>query len=116
MKKVIIIGSGIAGMSAALHCAENGIQTVLVSPCPSERAQSVMASGGINAALNHQNDGDTVESHIEDTLRGGRFIAGEEAVRGLCEAAPDIVRYLQKIGTVFSLNEKGEIDQRAFGG
>ena len=113
---MIIIGSGIAGMSAAISCAENGIQVMLVSPFPSERAQSVMASGGINAALNHQNDGDSVESHIEDTLRGGRFIAGEEAVRGLCEAAPDIVRFLQKIGTVFSLNEKGEIDQRAFGG
>ena len=50
MKNVLIIGSGIAGMSTAISLAERGIRSILVSPFPSERSQSVMAAGGINAA------------------------------------------------------------------
>ncbi len=70
MKQVLIIGSGISGMACALRCAEHGIHAELVSPYPSERAQSVMAAGGINAVL-HAEDGDSVECHIRDTLKGG---------------------------------------------
>ena len=55
-------------------------------------------------------------SHVEDTLSGGCHIAGRRAVQGLCESAPEIIRWLEKLGTVFSLNDKGQIDQRAFGG
>ncbi len=51
-KKIVIIGAGLAGLSAALQTSENGNKVVLVSAYPSERAQSVMAEGGINAALN----------------------------------------------------------------
>ena len=49
MKNVLIIGSGIAGLSCAIRCAEQGVKATLISPFPSERAQSVMAAGGINA-------------------------------------------------------------------
>ena len=116
MKTVLIIGSGIAGMTAAISCAEKGIHAILVSPFTSERSQSVMAAGGINAALDNPGEGDSVESHIEDTLKGGCSIAGEEAVSGLCRMAPDIIRWLESLGTVFTLNREGRIDQRAFGG
>ena len=51
MKKVLIIGSGLSGLSCALELAQKGISSTLVSPYPSERAQSVMAAGGINASL-----------------------------------------------------------------
>ena len=116
MKNVLIIGSGIAGMSTAISLAERGIRSILVSPFPSERSQSVMAAGGINAADPEDGNGDSVEQHIEDTLRGGCRIAGENAVSGLCHAAPRIIEQLERLGTVFTRNADGRIDRRAFGG
>ena len=113
MKHVLIIGSGLSGLSCALELAENGIRSTLVSPYPSERAQSVMAAGGINAALGKD---DSPERHAEDTLKSGGGIAGKEAVSGLCSAAPEIVRWLDSLGVVFSRDEKGEVALRAFGG
>ena len=113
-KKILIIGSGIAGLSCAISLAERGIHSILVSPFPSERAQSVLAAGGINAVLDASND--SVESHIEDTLKGGSFLAGPDAVRGLCEDAPEIIAWLEKLGTVFTLEETGKVSRRAFGG
>ena len=80
-----------------------------------ERAQSVMAAGGINA-VDASDPEDSIESHISDTLEGGRNIAGREAVTGLCAAAPDIVAKLERYGTVFTRNSEGMIDRRAFGG
>ena len=116
MKKVLIIGNGIAGLSCAISCAEKGIEATLVSPFPSERSQSVLAAGGINAVIDSAKLGDSIESHIEDTLKGGCYIAGEKAVRGLCESAPDILRWLVKLGTVFTTEADGSVCRRAFGG
>ncbi len=116
MKKVLVIGSGIAGMTCAIECVKKGMTVCLVSPYPSERAQSVLAAGGINAVLECAADGDSIDCHIEDTLKGGCYIAGKNAVRGLCEDAPDIIRWLENIGTVFSTDASGNIRQRAFGG
>jgi len=116
MREVLIIGSGIAGMSSAIRCAEQGLHVTLVSPFPSERAQSVMAAGGINAVTAGCEPGDSVASHIEDTLRGGAFLAGERAVAGLCTRAEEILRYLESIGTVFSVDAAGRPMRRAFGG
>ena len=116
MKDAIVIGSGIAGLSCAAMLAEEGVQVLLVSPFPSERAQSVMAAGGINAVLTPCAAGDSVECHIEDTLRGGSFLGGVQAVTGLCREAEGIVRYLERLGTVFSVDERGEVARRSFGG
>lgn len=113
---ILITGSGIAGLSAAIRSAELGDHVTLVSPFISERAQSVMAAGGINASLDTSGEGDSIELHIEETLKGGCFIENEGAVRGLCEAAPDIVRWLDSIGVMFSRNASGNIAQRPFGG
>ena len=60
MKKVLIIGSGIAGMSCAVRCAGHGLNVMLISPYPSERAQSVMAAGGINAVTEDHEEGDSI--------------------------------------------------------
>ena len=114
MKRVLIVGSGIAGISCAIECAGKGMDVTLVSPFPSERAQSVLAAGGINAVL-YDGD-DSVKCHMEDTLKGGCNIAGTEAVRGLCTDAPEIIRWLEKKGTVFTTNPDGKISRRAFGG
>lgn len=116
MKKILIIGSGIAGLSCAIRSVELGNKVILVSPLPSERAQSVMAAGGINAALDTKGEGDTVEIHAEDTLKGGCNIASRDEVYGLCQAAPDIIYWLEQMGTVFTRDELGQIDLRAFGG
>ena len=83
MKKVIIIGSGIAGMNCAVRCAANGINVLLLSPFPSERSQSVMAAGGINACMEDNGEGDTVLSHVEDTLKAGCDLGGTKDVTGL---------------------------------
>ena len=94
MKHVLIIGSGISGMTCAIRCAGAGLRVTLVSPFPSERSQSVMAAGGINAVTADCEEGDSVACHIEDTLKGGDFLAGREAVAGLCGHAESIIRYL----------------------
>ena len=116
MKEVLIIGSGISGMAAAIRCAAHGIRVRLVSPDFSERSQSVMAAGGINAVTGDCEDGDSVECHIEDTLKGGAWLGGRNAVSGLCSHAEEIIRYLKSIGTVFTVDGSGRPMFRAFGG
>lgn len=116
MKDVLIIGSGISGMACAVRCAVQGVHVTLVSPFPSERSQSVMAAGGINAVLPGDEAGDSVLSHVADTLRGGCGLGGEKAVKSLCEHSGDILRWLESIGTVFSVDDRGCPLRRAFGG
>ena len=113
---VLIIGSGISGLMCAVRCAELGLKVTLASPFPSERAQSVMAAGGINAVTQEHEPGDSTARHIEDTLKGGGYLAGRKAVTGLCGRAGEIIRYLVSIGTVFSVNDEGRPARRAFGG
>jgi succinate dehydrogenase / fumarate reductase flavoprotein subunit len=100
-------------LTCAIQLAENGVRSTLVSPYPSERAQSVMAAGGINASLGKD---DSPEQHAQDTLKSGGNIAGENAVAGLCNEAKDIIRWLERIGVVFNRDKKGEVSLRAFGG
>ncbi|MDO5139825.1 MAG: FAD-binding protein, partial [Oscillospiraceae bacterium] len=92
------------------------MQVTLVSPVPSERAQSVMAAGGINAVTALHEENDSVESHIQDTLKGGSWLGEVNAVTGLCSHAEEILRYLEGIGTVFSVDEQEMPQRRAFGG
>ena len=113
--RVNIIGAGLAGLSAAYTLAKEGVKCNLISYAESERAQSVMAEGGINACLDTMGENDTVEEHFEDTLKGGVYLADPNAVWGLCSAAPGIVRELDRLGVPFSHNGRG-IVERNFGG
>lgn len=115
-KTLLIVGAGLTGLSAAWTAAEQGQQAILVSAQPSERAQSVMAEGGINAALDTKGEGDTPEQHEADTLRAACGLADPQAVHGLTQAAPELVRWLDRIGVQFNRTENDEIDVRAFGG
>jgi len=116
MKEVLIIGGGFAGISAAICAAEAGCKVTLAASNYSERAQSVMAMGGINAALNTKGQNDSPEEHYEDTMRSGCYINNEKAVRKLTKDAPDVVRWLADLGVNFSRDENGNIDVRYFGG
>ncbi|TQI66026.1 FAD-binding protein [Clostridium sp. KNHs216] len=113
---ILIIGAGLAGLSAALKAAEKQYRVLLISSMPSERAQSVMAEGGINAALDTKGENDSVEEHFKDTMQAGVYLADPNAVRALTKAAPDIVRRLVSLGVVFNRDEHGGIDLRNFGG
>ena len=116
MKPVIIIGAGIAGLIAAVTLAQRGQRSILVSTMPSERAQSVMAEGGINAALDTKGEGDSPEEHFADTLRVGCDLADPNAVRALTEGAKEMVLWLSSLGVAFNRTEQGTLDLRYFGG
>ena len=112
---VNVIGAGLSGLFAAITLAENNIPCRLISSQPSERAQSVLAEGGINAALDTMGENDSVSEHFNDTMKGGCFLESEEAVKALTDNAPDIVRKLVHLGVPFN-SENGKLILRNFGG
>ncbi len=114
MENIIIIGAGAAGLSAALELAKNGVVSILVSDMPSERAQSVMAEGGINAAADTVND--SPELHAKETYEAGKCIADIKAVSCMTKEAPHIIEELFDNGMAFTLNKDNRPDVRAFGG
>ena len=115
MCRINIIGAGLAGLSAAIALAEQGRETNLISAQPSERAQSVLAEGGINGALDLMGEADTVEEHFADTMRGGVFLADPNAVAAMTAAAPALIRWLHGLGVPFNMAGDRMI-QRNFGG
>jgi len=116
MKEILIIGCGLAGTTASIKCAENGHNVKLFSPMPSERSQSVMAMGGINAALNTKGEDDSPYEHYLDTLEGGCFLNNPAAVKGLAQNAPAITKWLEKCGVNFDRDKEGKLELRYFGG
>ncbi len=113
---ILVIGCGLAGISAAIRCAERNNSVTILAPARPDRSQSVLAAGGINAALNTKDQHDSPAEHAEDTLRAGVFLADPAAVAGLTNAAPELVANLGRRGIVFNRDRDGNIDLRAFGG
>jgi NADH-dependent fumarate reductase subunit A len=114
---ILVIGSGIAGMMAAIEAKELGSNVAIVTKKSPMANNSFMAKGGINAALNNMGDGDSIENHIQDTLKSGLGLAEEEAVRIFCENAPQVVRDLhRKYKVPFTTLPDGRLAQRPFGG
>lgn len=114
-RTVNVVGAGLAGLAAAIELSRKGVKCNLISFQPSERAQSVLAEGGINAALDTMGEGDTTEEHFKDTMKGGCYLETESAVRNLTDNAPDIVKELYRLGVPFC-SENGRIILRNFGG
>jgi succinate dehydrogenase / fumarate reductase, flavoprotein subunit len=114
--KVIIIGGGLAGLSAAIKIAEMGAQVDLFSIVPVKRSHSVCAQGGINAAKNLKGEGDSPWLHFDDTVYGGDFLANQPPVKGMCDAAPGIIDLLDRMGVPFNRTPEGLLDFRRFGG
>ena len=115
MQTVNIVGGGLAGLSAAITLAKSGNACRLISLQPSERAQSVLAEGGINAALDTMGEGDCPENHFSDTMRGGVYLADPNAVANLTSHAPEILRWLEHLGVPFNRTDT-DISLRNFGG
>ena len=114
--KIIVIGGGLAGLSAAIKIAEMGGQVELFSTVPVKRSHSVCAQGGINAAKNLKGEGDSAWQHFDDTVYGGDFLANQPPVKAMCDAAPAIIDLLDRMGVTFNRTPEGLLDFRRFGG
>ena len=114
---VIVVGTGLAGASAAATLAELGynVQAFSFHDSP-RRAHSIAAQGGINAAKNYQNDGDSVWRLFYDTVKGGDFRAREPNVYRLAQVSVDIIDQCVAQGVPFARDYAGLLDNRSFGG
>src|SRR5258707_13147248 len=115
--EVIVVGTGLAGASAAASLAELGysVKSFCIQDSP-RRAHSVAAQGGINAAKNYQNDGDSVFRLFYDTIKGGDFRAREANVHRLAEVSVNIIDQCVAQGVPFAREYGGLLDTRSFGG
>ncbi|MGO9777535.1 MAG: succinate dehydrogenase flavoprotein subunit [Terracidiphilus sp.] len=114
--RIIVVGGGLAGLSAVIKIAEAGGKVDLFSIVPVKRSHSVCAQGGINAAKNLKGEGDTTWKHFDDTIYGGDFLANQTPVKLMCEAAPAIIDLLDRMGVTFNRTPEGLLDFRRFGG
>ena len=112
---VLIIGAGGAGLTAALNAQESGAKVIVITKEYPTRSQTCMAQGGINAALGNVSE-DSVEAHIQNTLKSAHGEADEEAVRFMCSEAINAVEWLDSIGVCFSRTQESKIAQRTLGG
>src|ERR1043166_8743925 len=114
---VLVVGTGLAGASAAATLAELGytVETFCYQDSP-RRAHSIAAQGGINAAKNYQNDGDSIYRLYYDTIKGGDFRSRESNVYRLAQISVNIIDQCVAQGVPFAREYGGLLDNRSFGG
>src|SRR6186713_2387213 len=114
---VIIVGTGLAGASAASSLGELGynVKSFCIHDSP-RRAHSIAAQGGINAAKNYQNDGDSIQRLFYDTIKGGDYRAREANVYRLAQLSVNIIDQCVAQGVPFARDYGGQLDNRSFGG
>ncbi|MDF1880387.1 FAD-binding protein [Sulfurimonas sp. MAG313] len=115
MTDVLIIGSGGAGLVAAISAKESGASVKVVGKSFPTRSQTSMAQGGINAVMANVKE-DSVRAHIADTMKSAQGLADESSVKRLCEEAIASIEWLDRIGLPFSRTKEGKIAQRQLGG
>ncbi len=115
-KQVIVVGGGLAGLSAAMKLAELGCKVKIVSVTKVKRSHSVCAQGGINVAMNTMGENDSPIIHAYDTIKGGDFLANQPPVLEMCLAGPSIIYMLDRFGCPFNRTPEGNLDFRRFGG
>lgn len=116
---IVIVGSGIAGLRAAVAAAWTSggkISIAVLSKIQAMRSHSLSAEGGMSAVLYPDKTGDSLDLHAYDTVKGSDYLADQDAVQVLVEYAPREVRYLERIGVPWSRETDGRIAQRPFGG
>ena len=112
---VIVIGSGIAGLMAAIEAKSETNRVAIITKGNIFKSNSAVASGGINAVLDEK-DEKSIHQHIEDTLKSAKELGDKKAIDYLCHEAPHIIRKLTDYGVDFNHDEKGVLLQRSFGG
>jgi len=114
---VLVIGSGGAGCRAAIEAKKHDLDVIIVSKGLSYKSGcTTLAEGGYNAAFAYVDAEDSVQAHLEDTLKGGGYLNDPELARILVEEAPDRLTELESYGALFDRQESGELNQRPFGG
>ncbi|MBI2371468.1 MAG: FAD-dependent oxidoreductase, partial [Deltaproteobacteria bacterium] len=113
---VIIIGAGGAGLRAAVEASAQGVRTALICKSLLGKAHTVMAEGGIAAALGNVYPEDNWQVHFRDTMRGGKMLNNWRMAQLHAQEAPDRVRELEAWGALFDRTPDGRILQRDFGG
>src|SRR5471032_1671428 len=114
--RIIVVGGGLAGLSAVIKIAEAGGIVDLFSIVPVKRSHSVCAQGGINAAKDLKGEGDSVLKHFDDTVYGGDFLANQTPVKAMTAQGPAIIDLLDRMGVPFNRTPEGLLDFRRFGG
>ena len=114
---IIIVGTGLAGASAAASLGEMGyhVKSFFIHDSP-RRAHSIAAQGGINAAKNYKNDGDSIYRLFYETIKGGDYRARESNVYRLAETSVRIIDHCVALGVPFAREYGGLLDTRSFGG
>ena len=113
---VLIIGAGGAGLRAAIEALAQGVRVGVVCKSLLGKAHTVMAEGGIAAAMANVDTSDDWRTHFRDTMRGGKFLNNWRMAQLHAQEAPERVRELEQWGALFDRTENGDILQRAFGG
>jgi succinate dehydrogenase / fumarate reductase flavoprotein subunit len=113
---VLIIGAGGAGLRAAIEALAQGVRVGVVCKSLLGKAHTVMAEGGIAAAMANVDTSDDWRAHFRDTMRGGKFLNNWRMAQLHAQEAPERVRELEQWGALFDRTENGDILQRAFGG
>src|SRR5215210_8378854 len=113
---VVVVGAGGAGLRAAIEASAQGARTALVCKSLLGKAHTVMAEGGIAAALGNVYAEDDWKPHFRDTMRGGKFLNNWRMAQLHAQEAPDRIRELEQWGALFDRTPDGKILQRAFGG
>jgi len=115
LANVLIIGSGAAGLRAAISAHEAGQQVLLVGKRAKRDAHTVLAAGGINAVLKTEDPEDSFTQHEADTLSEGYYLSDPDIVKTLAEKSPEAVHELKEFGVRFATHPDGRIRQRYFG-
>src|SRR5690348_10319270 len=113
---VLIIGAGGAGLRAAIEALAHGARVGVVCKSLLGKAHTVMAEGGVAAAMGNVDPKDSWQTHFRDTMRGGKMLNNYRMAQLHAMEAPDRIRELEQWGALFDRTDKGEIMQRAFGG
>src|SRR5256714_464693 len=113
---VVVVGAGGAGLRAAIEASARGARTALVCKSLLGKAHTVMAEGGIAAALANVDTRDQWQVHFRDTMKGGQFVNQWQMAQLHAQEAPERVRELEEWGAVFDRTKDGRILQRNFGG
>ena len=115
MLDILIIGSGGAGLSSALSAKQEGATVTIVGKHYPTASQTSMAQGGMNASLGNVTP-DSVQAHIDDTIKSAHELCNKKMIEAMCQDAPNAIEWLESLGVPFDRTQEGKVAQRQLGG